>query len=178
MENITFARLSDKNFNLNSMDEFLRYEKVSQVWKMVDGEYVLTDADYIMDWDLEKRRGIAKIIHHGIHSYGFAYGAFEGSRVVGYVFVSKEPFGSENQYIELALFHISTHYRRKGIGKELFQLACDEARACGAKKLYISSGPTKGTQEAYRRLGCVHAVEINRAAVDRNPADIQLEYLL
>ena len=178
MGNITFARLSDQNFNLNSMDEFLRHEKVSQFWKNIDGEYVLTDCDYSIDWDLEQRRGIAKIILRTIRDGGFAFGAFEGDRLVGYILAAGKRFGSAEQYIEIALYHISTHHRRKGIGKELFHLACDHARTCGAQKLYISTGPTKNTQAAYRALGCIPATEINADAVARNPADIQLEYLL
>ena len=178
MHNITFARISEKNFDSNSMDEFLRYEKVSQIWKNVDGEYILSAAEYTIDWDLEKRRGIAKIILRTVLDGGFAFGAFEGDKVVGYILCTGKFFGSEDQYTEIALYHVSTHYRRMGIGKELFRLACIEAQNIGAKKLYISSGPTKNTQAAYRSLGCVPASEINQAAVERNPADIQLEYPL
>jgi len=178
MSNITFARLSEENFGGNSMDEFLRHEKVSQIWKNVGGEYVLADADYTIDWDLEKRRSIARIILRTIRDGGFAFGAFEGSKVVGYILGTGKFFGSASQYTEIALYHVSTHYRRMGIGKELFRLACAEARNIGAKKLYISSGPTKSTQAAYRSLGCVPAIEINAEAVARNSADIQLEFLL
>ena len=178
MHNITFARLSDENFNINSMDEFLRYEKVTQIWKNVGGEYVLSDTDYTIDWNLEKRRGIAKTILQVVRDGGFAFGAFDGSKFVGYILGTGKSFGSTGQYTEIALYHISTHYRRMGIGKELFRLACIEARSRGAQKLYISSGPTKNTQAAYRSLGCVPAMEIDQAAVERNPADIQLEFTL
>lgn len=178
MNNIIIERLSDKNFNPCSMDDFLRYEEVTQVWKAVDGEYILTDSEYIMDWDLEKRRETARTILEGIHHGGFAYGAFDGGKLAGYIYVTGERFGSSHQYTELALFHISAPYRRMGIGKQLFRLACDEARAIGAQKLYISSGPTKNTQAAYRRFGCVHAEEIKASAVERYPNDIQLEFHL
>lgn len=178
MSNITFARLSEENFNGNSMDEFLRYEKVNQIWKDINGEYVLCDADYVIDWDLKKRREIAKIIQHVVLDGGFAFGAFEGDKVVGYILGAGKSFGSAGQYTEIALYHVSTHYRRMGIGKELFRLACIEARNIGAKKLYISASPTKDTQAAYRSLGCVPAAQINQAAIERNPADMQLEYQL
>ena len=178
MENIVFERLSPENFNLESMDSFIRFEKVNQVWKMIHDKLVLADSDYIMEWDLEKRRGIARIILQGIQEDCFAYGAFCDGRVVGYIFVSKRPFGSANQYIELALFHISAPYRHMGIGKQLFKLACLEAKSIGAKKLYISAGPAAPTQTAYRKFGCVPATEINPKCVERAPLDIQLEYLL
>lgn len=178
MNNIIIERLSEENFNPNSMDEFMRYEEISQVWRKVDGEYILTASEYIMDWDLEKRRETAMTILEGIRHGGFAYGAFDGKKLAGYIYVTGEKFGSSNQYTELALFHISAPYRRMGIGKQLFRLACDDARALGAQKLYISSGPTKNTQAAYSRFGCVHAEEIKASAVERYPGDIQLEFRL
>ena len=178
MENITFERLSEKNFNPESMDTFIRFEKISQVWKMSQGRLILTDANYIMDWDLEKRRGIAQLILRGIQKDYFAYGAFYEGRVIGYILVSKKPFGSTGQYIELALFHISAPYRGKGIGRQLFKLACLEAKTIGAKKLYISAGPAAPTQAAYQKFGCVPAKELNAEAVERAPLDIQLEYPL
>ncbi len=178
MENITIAKLTDENFSLHSMDHFIRFERITQFWKKVHDQLVLTDSDYILDWDLEKRRDVAHTIQQVIQKNGYAYGAFSGNSVVGYILVSKDRFGSRAQYFEVCLFHISASYRRKGLGKELFKLACFEARRCGAEKLYISSGPAKGTQEAYRKLGCIPATEINPEALRRNPGDIQLEYVL
>lgn len=178
MENVIFVRLSDENFNLNSMDEFIRYEHITQAWRKVGDAFVLTDTDYTLDWDLEKRRRIAKIILSGIRKDCYAYGAFSDGKVVGYIFVCMRTFGSANQYIDLGLFHVSEPYRRMGIGKELFKLACIEARKCGAKKLYISSNPSKDAQAAYRSMGCVHASEINQEHVENEPSDIQMEYHL
>ena len=178
MSSITFARLSDKNFTPNSMDEFLRHQKVTQAYKWIGDELVLIQTDHAYDWDLEKRRGIARLILRTISDGGFAFGAFEGDRAVGYILAAGKRFGSAQQYIEIALFHVSAHHRRMGIGKELFRLACDEARARGAQKLYISAGNAKETQDAYRRLGCIPAEEINPEATERAPGDIQLEYPL
>ena len=178
MSSITFARLSDENFTPNSMDEFLRYQKITQAYKKIGNEYILTDANIVFDWDLEKRRGIARLIIRTLNNGGFAFGAFEGTRTVGYILASGQRFGSTEQYIEISLFHVSAHHRRMGIGKNLFLLACEEAKNLGAQKLYISSGNAKETQDAYRRLGCIPAQEINPEATERAPDDIQLEYHL
>jgi len=178
MSSITYARLSNENFTPNSMDEFLRYQKITQVYRKTGEEYVLVDTDNVLDWNLDQRRGVARIILQKMHDGGFAFGAFEGGRVVGYILADGKRFGSEQQYIEITLFHVSAHHRRMGIGTRLFLLACEEAKKRGAHKLYISSGNAKETQDAYRKLGCLHAQEINAEAVARNPDDVQLEYPL
>ena len=54
----------------------------------------------------------------------------------------------------------------------------EKAKELGAKKLYISAHSSKESQEAYRRLGCVEAVEVNREIAENEPFDIQMEYQL
>ena len=178
MNEIRFSRLSCENFGLNSLDDFIRYEEVKSAWRKIDGRYVLCENEYIMNWDLETCRNTASTVYEGIRSKGFGFGAFDGDKIAGFVYVWGELFGSRNQYIELKLFYTSGPYRGMGIGKKLFSLACEEARKLGAEKLYISSGPTESTQAAYRKLGCVYAEEISPAAVEKYPLDVQLEYLL
>lgn len=178
MENITFARLTEQNFNANSMDEFIRYQEVSESWRMIDGKLTLVPTPHVYDWDLEKRRNTAAEIFEGITGKGFGFGAFFEGQVVGYIFLSGKILGSRNQYTKLDLFHISTPYRSKGLGRKLFELACAEARLMGVERLYISANPSKESQAAYRKLGCTDAEEIDRACVEAEPFDVQMEYRL
>ena len=62
--------------------------------------------------------------------------------------------------------------------RELFKLSCGEVKMLGAKKLYISAHSSKESQEAYRRLGCVEAQEVNMEIAQNEPFDIQMEYQL
>ena len=48
----------------------------------------------------------------------------------------------------------------------------------GAKKLYILAHSLKESQNAYRKLGCIDANEINREIAENEPFDIQMEYQL
>lgn len=178
MGTITFLKLTNENFHENSLDEFIRHQEVKECWRKVNNEFILTENHYVEDWDIDKCREIAKTIENGIADEGFAYGAFFENKVVGYIYLSKHFFGSHNQYIELQLFHVSEPFRSKGIGKELFKLACDEAKRIGAKKIYISAHSSKESQAAYRRLGCIDAVEINKEIAENEPFDIQMEYQL
>lgn len=180
MTNIIYRKLTSENFGERSLDEFVRYQTATEVWLPNGGQWTLKalDSIRIWDWDLEKRRQTAKTIADGIRSGGFAYAAFSEGKVIGYIYITGKFWGSKQQYTELKLYHISKPYRRMGVGKELFRLACEEARTLGAKKLYISANNSKESQEAYRRLGCVDAEEINLECVEREPFDVQMEYLL
>ena len=68
--------------------------------------------------------------------------------------------------------------RGQGIGRALFRLACREARALGAERLYISAHSARETIAAYRAFGCVEAEEINWTLAKKEPCDVQLEYVL
>lgn len=57
---------------------------------------------------------------------------------------------------------MSYEYRNYGIGKQLFYLCCEKAREKGAKKLYIRAHPSEETQNSYKSVGCVLAVEVNK----------------
>ena len=92
--------------------------------------------------------------------------------------MESERFGSENQYLDLTSIHISEDMRRKGIGKALFLAAGRWAGEQGAKKLYISAHSAVESQAFYRAMGCVEAAEYQRAHVEAEPYDCQLEYVI
>ncbi|MGN1341442.1 MAG: GNAT family N-acetyltransferase [Oscillospiraceae bacterium] len=178
MPEITYTKLTEQNFHDNSLDDFIRHQQVTECWRRANGKMELQPVCFVEDWDIAKRRSIAGEILSCIKDSGFAYGAFSGGVVVGYICVSDKRFGSEGQYIELTLFHVSEPFRRMGIGQELFRLACAQARKLGAKKLYISAHSSKESIYAYRRFGCVEAEEINHEIAENEPYDIQMEYRL
>lgn len=179
METITYVFLTENNFNEDSLDDFLRHQVVKECWrKNSNNEYVLVTNEYVEDWDLYKRKEVAREILHKIAGKGFAYGAFCEEKVVGYILVSNEFFGSSDQYLELLLYHVSEPYRRRGIGKKLFELACKTAKEIGAMKLYISAHSSKESQAAYQKLGCIEAAEINQVIAENEPYDVQMEFIL
>lgn len=133
---------------------------------------------FVEEWDLNERRKEAQEILNIITENGFAYGAFCKEKLIGYIVVSKEFFGSSHQYIDLHMYYVSEPYRGRGIGKELFRLACGMAKEIGAKKFYISAHSSKESQAVYRKLGCVEAMEINQAMAENEPCDVQMEFTL
>ena len=114
--------------------------------------------------------------HINLDQTGF--GAFDGERIIGFATVSHRIFGASARYVQLVCFQISEEYRRQGIGRKLFSMACEEARRLGADKLYISAHSSQASQAAYRALGCTPAEEVNEGLAAAEPYDVQMEYKL
>ncbi len=175
---ITYERLCGKNFNGRSLDRFIRHQKVSECWREVDGEWKLLPIEFEERWSTEERRKVADDIAAHMEKDQTAFGAFDGDRVVGFITISHNFFGKTANYVELICFNVSEDYRKKGVGRSLFRLACKEAKDLGADKLYISAHSSRESQAAYKALGCVHVTEINQELAEKEPCDVQLEYVL
>lgn len=177
-KNFFFARLTRENFDSHSLDAFRRHQSISQVWRRVEGQWQLVPMDFEENWDLETCREIAADVEAHMEADQSAFGCFHGPRLVGFVTVSHNAFGKTARYLELVCFQVSEEYRGQGIGRTLFTMATEEARALGAEKLYISAHSSRETQATYKALGCVHAREINETLAAEEPFDVQLEYVL
>ena len=178
MSHITYDRITAGNFTGASLDGFVRRQEVSQCWRKRDGQWKLLPIAYVEDWDLEGRRLRAGKLLRSVQSGEPAWGAWSGDRLIGFARLTGPLFGSRDQYIDLAQFHVSAPFRGRGVGKELFRLTCQDARELGAEKLYISAHSARETMAAYRALGCVEAEEICWPLARKEPCDVQLEYRL
>ena len=178
MNTITYQTITEENFSSTSLDGFIRRQEVRRCWRKRDGQWKLLPIAYVEDWDLEGRRLRAGKLLRSIQAGDAAYGAWEEGKLVGFARLAGPLFGSRGQYIDLAQFHVSLPFRGRGIGKELFRMACRGARELGAEKLYISAHSAQETMAAYRALGCVEAEEINWTLAKKEPCDVQLEFSL
>lgn len=175
---IRFERLTKQNFNAFSLDAFVRHQDATRCWRNVDGKWTLLPIAFTEDWDLAERRDIAKNIAENLDGSIVGYGAFADATVVGYITIGTDPFGSRSQYVQLVEFEVSEAFRGRKIGKRLFELGCNAAKALLAEKLYISAHSSEESQAAYKALGCVHAEEINAKLAEAEPCDVQMEYRL
>ena len=133
---------------------------------------------YEENWSQAQCREIAEDMAHHINLDQTGFGAFDGGRIIGFATVSHCIFGVTARYVQLVCFQVSEEYRRQGVGRKLFSMACEEARQLGADKLYISAHSSKESQAAYRALGCSFAEEINEKLAAAEPFDVQMEYRL
>ncbi len=175
---IHYQRLNPDNFTGHSLDDFVRRQTVTESWRRINKEWKLVPNVYEENWTPEQCRIIAEDVLHHIKLDQMGFGAFDGERLIGFATVSRHVFGVTASYVQLVCFQVSEEYRRRGIGRKLFFLACREARRLGARKLYISAHSSRESQAAYRALGCTPAEEVNERLAAEEPFDVQMEYRL
>ena len=178
LDEIHYQRLKADNFTGHSLDDFVRHQTVTECWRKIDNDWKLVPNVYEENWSQTQCREIAKDVVHSIKFDQTGFGAFDGERIIGFATVSHRIFGATARYVQLVCFQISEEYRRQGIGRKLFSMACEEARRLGADKLYISAHSSKESQAAYRALGCTLAEEVNEELAAAEPFDVQMEYRL
>ncbi len=178
LNKIMYIELTTNDINLSLFSTFDRHQDVKKCWRKEDCEWILKDISFTEHWGTKEYRYLVTCLQNTISTGGAVFGAFEENRLVGFASVENEYFGSKNEYLQLSSIHITNGSRGSGIGKKLFQLACESAKKSGAKKLYISAHSSKESKAFYDALGCVEAVEYNEKLVEMEPYDCQMEYLL
>ena len=173
-----YKRLDSNNFTAHSLDVFVRHQTVTACWRKIGKDWKLVPNVYEENWSQAQCRDMAEDVVQHIKLDQTGFGAFDGERIVGFATVSHRIFGAAARYVQLVCFQTSEEYRRQGIGRKLFSLACEEARRLGADKLYISAHSSKESQAAYRALGCTLAEEVNEELAAAEPFDLPMEYRL
>ena len=82
MESMEITRLDASNFTENSLDDFSRYQEVTQVYRLIDGRLQHVPLTFTEDWPLARRREKAREILRRTH---IVYGAVENGEVVGVI---------------------------------------------------------------------------------------------
>lgn len=175
---VDYGRITAGNFTPESLDFFDRTQHVQRQWRKLEGHWQLIERPFTDHWSLEKKREVARDLLNAAEQNEIVHAAFADGQVVGFVYVSGARFGSQGQYMELDNMQVSRPWRAQGLGRQLFELACADARQLGVPKLYLSAQPSEETQAFYRAVGCVPAQEINTAISEREPFDVPLEYTL
>lgn len=85
--------------------------------------------------------------------------------------------GDSAKYANLTMLFVDDEYKRKGIGKALFNAVCGHTIKMGAEKLFISAVPSVETVAFYFSMGCTDAKEIIPEYIDTED-DRYLEYSL
>ena len=117
------------------MDDFIRHQTVTACWRKINNDWKLVPNVYEENWSQVQCREIAEDVVHHINLDQTGFGAFHGERIIGFATISHRIFGTAARHVELVCLQISEEYRRQGIGRQLFSMACEEARRLGAEKL-------------------------------------------
>ncbi len=156
-----------------------RREVIERVYRFSDSQLMLEPAFEEVDgWPAGEAEGFTPILLDCFAKGGWLYGLFDGDTLVGAAVLGGRCIGRSQDRLQLLFFYLSWAYRKRGLGRQLFDLAKAEARARGAKGLYISATPSQNTVDFYLRLGCRVTREPDPALLAHEPRDIHLDYEL
>jgi predicted N-acetyltransferase YhbS len=173
---ITYRQLAQSEYE--RIKEIDASQFIKRAWREINGVRQLVEINW-QDYDFPDGYETHLASLKGTFDCGgFAIGAFDGIKFIGFCSVNSQIFGSRFKYVLLDQIFISNEYRRKGIGKRLFFLAADETRLWGVERFYICAGSAEETIAFYMSLGCEEAKEVNTMLYENDTRDIQLEYNL
>ena len=156
-----------------------RREVIENVYYLRDGQLVLEPEYFDMQgWPPGEAEHYTPSLLDCYERGGMFWGAFQNDVLVGVAILESKFIGSRQGTLQLKFLHVSRDSRKQGLGARLFSLAIENARALGARKLYISATPSENTINYYLRLGCVLATEIDPELFALEPEDVHLEYAI
>jgi len=169
----------------------LQRDEIPLIWQLdrreiVQNIYVLRDRnlvlkpDYfdIQGWPPGEAELHTPLLLDCYDRGGMFWGAFENSTLFGVAILESKFISSQQDTLQLKFLHVSRDVRKQGLGSRLFNLAAEEARTLGARKLYISATPSENTINYYLRLGCVLATKVEPELFALEPEDIHLEFVI
>ena len=153
-----------------------RSEVIDNIYHSENGTLVLRPEHHdIHGWPPGEQEKYMPILFDCFDRGGWFYGAFDHAELVGIVVLESKRIGKHKDQLQLSFLHVSSSYRNKGLGADLFKLATATARERGATRLYISATPSEHTVNFYLRLGCAVAGEPDPELIELEPEDIHLE---
>jgi predicted N-acetyltransferase YhbS len=153
-----------------------RSEVIDNIYQFENGTLVLRPQHYdVPGWPPGEAEKYTPILLDCFDRGGWFYGAFDDAELIGMVVLESRRIGKHKDELQLKFLRVSSSYRKRGLGTQLFELAKATARERGAKRLYISATPSENTVNFYLRLGCAVAGEPDQELFELEPEDIHLE---
>jgi predicted N-acetyltransferase YhbS len=153
-----------------------RSEVVENLYRLQNGTLSLQPQHIeVSGWPEGEAEKYTPILLDCFDRGGWCHGAFEDGGIVGVAILDSKFMGRRKDQLQLKFLHVSCSYRKQGLGARLFELAKMNARARGAKAMYISATPSENTVNFYLRLGCKVAEEPDPELFELEPEDIHLE---
>ena len=153
-----------------------RSEVIDNIYHVENGILALRPEHYdLSGWPPGEAEKYTPLLLDCFDRGGWFYGVFDHTTLIGIVVLESKSIGQHGDQLQLKFLHVSSPYRKTGLGKQLFARAKAVARERGAKRLYISATPSENTVNFYLRLGCVVAREPDPELIELEPEDIHLE---
>ena len=153
-----------------------RSEVIDHVYYQESGALVLRPARYDMKgWPPGEAETYTPLLLDCFERGGWFYGLFDKAVLIGVAILDSKFIGQGDECLQLKFLHVSKSHRGQGLGRRLFESAKLEARARGARRLYVSATPSENTVRFYFGVGCVLAREADPELLAMEPEDIHLE---
>ncbi|MBM7569260.1 GNAT family N-acetyltransferase [Paenibacillus sacheonensis] len=170
---ISFRKLTLAD--VHKLTDIDRSETIDILYRMHNGVLNETPAAHeCPTWDEELTREMQGRFIHELQNDGVAVGAFDGELLVGFGVLAHQFRGREHDQLQIDLMFVSRRYRRQGIGTRIMNDLSVEARARGAKYLYISSTETRSAVSFYKSCGSQLADELDEELFEKEPNDIHM----
>lgn len=157
--------------------DFHHRQIINKKYVFQTNEWKVIEANELREWSKEKRIWLTEFLRQQICRGGTVLGAYDNDVLVGFCSVDGKILGKTAKYVNLTMLFVDDEYKRKGIGKTLFEEICKYASLGGADKMFISAIPSIDTIDFYFSMGCMDASEVVEEFVD-SENDRYLEYLL
>ncbi|MCL2300319.1 MAG: GNAT family N-acetyltransferase [Firmicutes bacterium] len=186
---ITCRAMIAADLHVNMMDGFERYQEITRIVRK-NGRVKKLRKPRVEDMTGGEKEGFIKHlfipaanIRQFYPNHPPVFAAFRGDQVVGFakwrwIKDQKLKRSKEKEFAILDLLFISRECRRMGLGRQLFNLCAQAAKAEGAPMLYISTNPAMETQAFYKSMGCVKTKTDLGRVTRASKHDIPLEYPL
>ena len=156
---------------------FSHHQVIKEKWVKKNKKWELTTTSELREWNDEKRIWISDYLRQQIERGGSVEGAFAKDVLVGFCCVDGFLMGNTAKYANMTMLFVDDNWKRKGVGKKLFEKICLCAVKMKADKLFISAIPSFDTIAFYECMGCEDAKEIISEYVDTEQ-DRYLEFVL
>ncbi|MFC3745371.1 GNAT family N-acetyltransferase [Paenibacillus sp. GCM10012306] len=126
------------------------------------------------NWMEDHHQEIISRYEYELAHGGVAFGAFDGSKLVGFGVLAHKVRGREHNQLQIDLMYVTREYRRRGIGRQIFAALSKAAIEKGAEYLYISSTETESAVKFYSSFGSSIASEVDEELFNKEPDDIHM----
>ena len=70
MKTIEYKDINSVQLTVSLFDHFIRYQQVNQVWRNVDGKWIIKEEPFIDDWSKEDIAFLVQCLHNTLHEGG------------------------------------------------------------------------------------------------------------
>ncbi|MEK3828480.1 MULTISPECIES: GNAT family N-acetyltransferase [Paenibacillus] len=161
--------------HVKQLHEIDRSEYIDLIYEVSEQGLVEHKQDHeCANWGQEQLEEMQDRYIYELQQGGMAYGAFDGTRLVGFGVLAHQFRGKEQNQLQLDLMYVSRAYRRQGIGTRILAFLSEEARRRGARSLYISSTETRSAVSFYQSQGSEMTGEADEELYTKEPKDIHM----